>query len=194
MKVKTTLSFFVTLILLTATGSTAAHADTTEPETAPAFSSTQLDDENTTAANLPTTIATILTEAQSAPHERKLHETGGILWTLVPESDLDTSNTPAIQPYFSVGVGWYLYIYLTPNDWNFLTSAGARAVSSAMCSLAGGGPVGGVACGTLGSIIGSYIGSKTGPKGNQCAEIKLRVGTNPVGYKIFNKTCAAMGK
>lgn len=79
---------------------------------------------------------------------------------------------------------------MTPRDWNYAVSIGWGGVAGGLCALAGGGAVGGMACGALGSALGVYLSDKTGPKGNQCAEIKVRVGANPVGYKIINKPCS----
>ncbi|PWF27264.1 hypothetical protein [Ancrocorticia populi] len=119
-------------------------------------------------------------------------ETNGVSWTLVKE-DVE-SPEGVVGPQFSVGVGWYIYLYLTPRDWNFVTSVGWAGAGGGLCTLVGGGLIGGVSCSTVGGAIGWKLSDKTGPKGNQCAEVKVRVGYKPVGYKIFKKSCAAMGK
>lgn len=101
-------------------------------------------------------------------------------------------SKPGISPAFHVGVGRYFYIYLTPRDWNFISSTGWAAAGGALCTLAGGGPLAGALCGAAGGAIGWYLSDKTGPKGNQCAEVKIRLGTKPAGYKVINKPCSAL--
>lgn len=98
----------------------------------------------------------------------------------------------SVAPLFHVGVGRYLYIYLTPRDWNFVSSVGWAAAGGALCTLAGGGPAAGALCGAAGGALGWYLSDKTGPKGNQCAEIKMRAWTSPFGYKVINKPCSEL--
>ncbi|RTE50814.1 hypothetical protein [Actinobaculum sp. 352] len=109
----------------------------------------------------------IFRKSETVPADGVMHETNGIRWKVV--SDDQTGGTAS--PQFHVGVGRYLCIYLTPRDWNFGSSVGWGGAAGGLCTLAGGGVIGGVACSALGSALGWYLADKTGPKGRQCAEI-----------------------
>lgn len=132
----------------------------------------------------------VLTQARNAPEDGVIHETNGLRWKVVKEPTSPRLGTA--EPMFSVGLGKYIYIYLTNSDWTYIQSGAFGGASSAVCYLIGGGPIAGFACGVVGGVIGNYIADKVKPSRQQCGELKLAYvpPLMPVGYKIFKKPCS----
>lgn len=89
-------------------------------------------------------------QALLVPANGTIHTTGTIRWKVTTINETPGATTP----YFHVGFGRYVYIYPTPRDWNSISSVRWGGAGGGLCTLAGGGFIGGVACGALGSAIG----------------------------------------
>lgn len=95
---------------------------------------------------------------------------------------LPTSGS--VTPNFSVGAGWFIYVYLNNSDINYLirlSSVAATAALAALIVAAGYGLTGAVAGAMAGYIIGNLKPYRYLAPG-RCAQFKfLWIGTVPVG-------------
>jgi hypothetical protein len=89
---------------------------------------------------------------------------------------------------WTVGVGWYVYLYLNPSDVNWLVGLGFAGASGAVCAMLVGTIAGAFVCAAGAYIVWQVITSfyQAIPAGH-CLELKFRLGYN--GRKLVRRNC-----
>lgn len=88
------------------------------------------------------------------------------------------SSGQVVQPYWNVGAGWYLYIYLNSGDISWLISAGYVAATAAICIWLAPTIGPGVACALAAYVVWTAIQPYAGVnKPGYCLEVSLWWGT-----------------
>lgn len=88
-----------------------------------------------------------------------------------------------VQPQWSVGFGWYIYIYLTRSDWIYLAGLGGAVGSAVLCGWLAG-VLGVVACAVAAYIVFTWIGNYTAPPSGWCREFRFTYIGTPAGSKL----------
>lgn len=93
------------------------------------------------------------------------------------------------QPQFSVGLGWFIYVYLDRGDWIWLAGLGAAGATTALCGwlLPTLGPQ--VACAMAAFIVVFWIIARTAPPSGYCREFKFRWGGQFAGTRLVQRSC-----
>lgn len=97
---------------------------------------------------------------------------------------------PLPQPQFTVGFGWFIYVYLSHGDWIFLAGLGAAAAEITLCGWLT--PfVGPEACAIAYYIVVCWIISHTAPASGYCREFKWTYTAPPIlaGVKDVPRSC-----
>lgn len=96
-----------------------------------------------------------------------------------------------LQPMFSVGFGWFVYVYLNRNDWYWLAGLGAGGAMGALASLIGvAGVYGAIAWGMAAVIVGTYLYRWSAPRTGYCREFKFPYTSYViVGVKDVRRSC-----
>jgi len=83
-----------------------------------------------------------------------------------------------VEPYITIGAGWYLYVYLNSGDINWLLGMGFTAASAALCLALVPTGIGAVACAVVAYVVWSVIQAYAGVnKPGYCLEISMYWGT-----------------
>jgi hypothetical protein len=93
------------------------------------------------------------------------------------------------QPNLTIGLGWYIYIYLNRGDWLYLAGLGYTAAAAALCAWLTPTIAGAVACAVAAYIIGNYVIKRTAPPRGYCAEFKFNYWGTFAGYKLVQRSC-----
>lgn len=96
---------------------------------------------------------------------------------------------PAGGPNFTVGLGWYIYVYLNRGDWIYLAGLGAAAATAALCWWLTPTLAGAVACAIAAYIVTFYIIKKSAPARGYCREFKFTYVGTFAGYKTVQRSC-----
>jgi hypothetical protein len=113
------------------------------------------------------------TQSQSSLLEQALRE-----GTVLP------STPGTVTPQVSIGMGWYIYVYLNSNDISKLATAGASGAAGILC----GGGWSGVACAAAAATIVSDL--PTPPPAGYCVELRFVHGTTvPLPPKLVKRSC-----
>ena len=133
-------------------------------------------------------IEKIIEQAQSVRPDGTIHETDGIKWKVVSEYP-SSGDIDGYQPLLKVGAGWYLYLYMTTDEYNLLVGgAGGIATFKICAALTAAGAAPDLACAGISAAIAGFLIGKGAPGRNQCGELKLAWDYFvPTGYKIINK-------
>lgn len=127
-------------------------------------------------------------DAGVAAVEQRFGLTGGSLVAVRCEP---TGSSPhGISPQWTVGLGWYSYVYLDRGDWIWLAGLGFTAASAALCFLLTGALGPAVACAVAAYIVGNYVIKRAAPPAGYCAEFKFTYVTlTSAGYKLVKRRC-----
>ena len=90
---------------------------------------------------------------------------------------------------FSIGLGWYIYVYLDRGDWIYLAGLGYAGASAALCAWLVVTIAGAIACGMAAYIVGSWIIPKTAPPTGYCREFKFSYAGTYSGSKLVKRSC-----
>jgi hypothetical protein len=89
---------------------------------------------------------------------------------------------------WTVGVGWYVYLYLNRSDVHWLIGLGFAGASAMVCYMVGGTIIAAFACGVGAAIIWQVINEWAYViPSHQCLELKFRTGL--VGAKLVTRSC-----
>jgi hypothetical protein len=100
-----------------------------------------------------------------------------------------TVGGPTEGTNVSVGLGWYIYVYLDRGDWIWLAGLGYTAATAALCAILVATVVGAVACAVAAYIIGSWVIPKTAPPTGYCREFKFTYWGTFAGTKLVRRSC-----
>jgi hypothetical protein len=89
----------------------------------------------------------------------------------------------------SVGLGWYIYIYLNRGDWIYLAGLGYTAATAALCAWLLPTIAGAVACAVAAYIIGTWVIKTSAPPAGYCRELKFNYVGIFSGSKLIKRTC-----
>ncbi|MGV1010501.1 MAG: hypothetical protein ACOYBY_18190, partial [Dermatophilaceae bacterium] len=93
------------------------------------------------------------------------------------------------SPQVSVGLGWYVYIYLNAGNINWLRGLGYTAATGALCALLVETVVGAIACGVAAYIVYTIFYRPTVLPSGYCIEYKFTYGGSFVGSKLVRRSC-----
>jgi hypothetical protein len=96
---------------------------------------------------------------------------------------------PTGGPNFTVGLGWYIYIYLNRHDWIYLGGLSATAATAALCAWLLPTIGGAIACAVASFIIIDYVMRRTAPARGYCREFKFTYAGTFAGYKTVKRSC-----
>jgi len=100
-----------------------------------------------------------------------------------------SADSGLVQPQFSVGLGWYQYIYLSHDDWIYLAGLGGAAGAAALCWWLTPTIGGAIACAVASYIVLTYVINRTAPPVGYCGEFRFYYGGGFAGYKLVKRTC-----
>ena len=100
-----------------------------------------------------------------------------------------TVNSAAPSPDFSVGLGWYIYVYLDRGDWEFLAGLGYAGATAALCAWLTPTIVGAVGCGVIAYVIGYFVIKWSAPSPGYCRELRFTYSGVYVGSKLVKRSC-----
>ena len=109
----------------------------------------------------------------------------------MPATGVTPAANQTAQPLWTIGAGWYFYVYLNSGDINWLRGLGYRAASAAICAWLTPTVVGAVACAVVAYIIWTIV-SPLGYVNNPgyCLEVKLNWGSfSLAGVKWVKRNC-----
>lgn len=94
------------------------------------------------------------------------------------------------SPYASVGLGWYVYVYLSRSDYQWLqTLSGAVAMYYVCLWVTAAGVIPGVACAIAAAIVYYYLTAGWTPPSGYCREFKFTYGGGYAGTKLVRRSC-----
>lgn len=136
----------------------------------------------------PTPIQTFIGNADgSLMYPTSSPEARAIIKSISPTTPIAPVPLPApvvlgsgqvVQPYWTVGAGWYLYLYLNSGDITWLISKGYVAGTAAICALLLPSIGGAVACALAAAVVWDAIQPYAGVnKPGYCLEVSLWWGT-----------------
>jgi hypothetical protein len=99
------------------------------------------------------------------------------------------SNGGLDRPQFSVGLGWYTYLYLDRGDWLFLAGLGHTAATAALCAWLARTIGGAVACAVAAYVVGYHVLNWSTPPNGTCRESKFDYAGNSRGTKLVRRSC-----
>nr|MDT0660902.1 hypothetical protein [Micromonospora sp. DSM 115978] len=95
---------------------------------------------------------------------------------------------PGASAQWTVGVGWYVYLYLNRSDVHWLIGLGFTGAAAMFCYMLGGTIIAAFACGVGAAIIWQVINEWAYViPSHQCLELKFRTGLN--GAKLVTRSC-----
>lgn len=94
-----------------------------------------------------------------------------------------------IQPLWTVGVGWNIYLYLNRSDMFFLIGLGTTAASATLCFWLTASLGATVACAVAGYIAGHYLSSAWAPPSGYCREFKFYYWGTFRSTKLVQRNC-----
>lgn len=89
----------------------------------------------------------------------------------------------------SVGLGWYVYIYLNAGNINWLRGLGYTAATGALCALLVETVVGAIACGVAAYIVYTIFYRPTVLPSGYCMEYKFTYAGSYVSRKLVRRSC-----
>jgi hypothetical protein len=103
-----------------------------------------------------------------------------------PAGDTDRG----VSPQWTVGIGWYVYLYLNSADVNFLASVGFDVAAGILCGMLTATLAAGIVCGVGAAfvyewIVKAYVNRWVPP--GYCLELKFRNGLE--GVKVIQRNC-----
>ena len=90
---------------------------------------------------------------------------------------------------FSVGFGWYIYVYVSRADYLRWTTYGISTVVAIVTALLTRSAVTAIVAGFIAIYIGNYIFSHSAPPVGYCKELKFTYVGNIVGVKNVKRSC-----
>lgn len=103
-----------------------------------------------------------------------------------PSATSGIKSPGVISPQATVGVGWYIYVYLNAKDVKALLTGGAATAASMICSP--GGPIASGACATVAGLI--VLNLPTAPPAGYCVETRFSFpNIRHDGAKLVKRTC-----
>lgn len=101
-----------------------------------------------------------------------------------------TKGSPGeIQPQWTVGAGWNIYVYLNGSDYNFLLDLGTAAASAALCLWLTPTLGGAIACAVAVTIVSNYVFSQYQPPSGYCREFKFYYWGTFRSTKLVQRSC-----
>lgn len=94
-----------------------------------------------------------------------------------------------VQPQFSVGLGWYIYVYLNRGDWNHLVGLGAGGAATALCRWLAPTLKGALACFVASYIVITFVFRLSAPPSGYCREFKFTYQGHFAGTKLVKRSC-----
>lgn len=94
-----------------------------------------------------------------------------------------------VGPQWTVGLGWYAYIYLNRSDWLYLAGLGAAGATAALCWWLTPTLGGAIACAVAAYVVTHYILTRSAPPAGYCAEFKFTYAGTFAGYKVLKRNC-----
>jgi hypothetical protein len=104
----------------------------------------------------------------------------------------DRSGQEIVKPDVQVGVGWYIYLYLSRSEVSYLISLGYAGATSALCSWLAPTVLGAVVCGAAAAAVWYYIQNWNPVPSGHCLELRWIVTLTPaipVGAKFVRRSC-----
>jgi hypothetical protein len=112
--------------------------------------------------------------------------------TLAPglPAEVLAQTSGSVTPNFTVGLGWYVYVYLNRNDIQFLIGLGYTAATATICIWLASTVLGGVICAVVAAIIWEVINDYAyliDP--GDCLEIRFSYAGQFKGARVVRRNC-----
>lgn len=153
-----------------------------------------------TVATSPSTAVKVNPEANATPQVCAVSPKGkttcvevrpdGTLAPGLPAGVLAPTDGSSVSPNFTVGLGWYVYVYLNRNDIQFLIGLGYTAAATAICAWLVSTVLGGVVCAAVAYIIWEIIndyGYLIDP--GECLEIRFTYAGQFKEWRVVRRNC-----
>jgi hypothetical protein len=94
-----------------------------------------------------------------------------------------------VHPQWTVGLGWYIYIYLNRGDWLRLANYSVAAIVAVVVTLLSEDPATAAVAAIIAVYLAEQLGKHTAPPRGYCAELKFYYWGGFAGYKLVKRSC-----